>query len=258
MESESEGEIVRHFWNPPKPIAARRQGTISTPESTNNQRSFNDAAQSVNTPIPSSSSSRGASIIHDFIGANIELQVNDVLFRIHESKLSKFTSLHQLIEDARCDNPHADTLAIVVHGDSELASDFLGALELLNASPVEPVNLSYEVLVSAARISTIYDYPTLRAFCIKQLEELPLDAIERFRIGRALDLKSWEERAYQELSERDEAITKEEMLVLGVDAYFQVASMRDTRQKDQITRLSSELRAMEAPKRMTSSMKKIY
>ncbi|CAE6403776.1 unnamed protein product [Rhizoctonia solani] len=239
---ESEGEIVRHFWSPPKKksnpdtrrslTVARRQGSTSTPDSTNNQHPLNDAAQSVNpdTPIPSSSSSREVSTIHDFIGVNIELQVNDVNFRIHESRISKFASLHQLVDDARRVNPLSNTLAIA----------------LLSASPVEPVDLSYEVLVSAARISTIYDYPTLRAFCIKQLEGLPLGAIERLRIGRTLDLKSWEERAYQELTEREEAITKEEMLALGIDAYFEVASMRDKRQKDQITRLTSDLRAMPA------------
>ncbi|CAE6470520.1 unnamed protein product [Rhizoctonia solani] len=253
---ESEGEIVRHFWSPPKKksnpdtrrslTAARRQGSTSTPDSTNNQHPLNDAAQSVNpdTPIPSSSSSREVSTIHDFIGVNIELQVNDVDFRIHESRISKFASLHQLVEDARRVNPLSDTLAIAVHGDNKLVSDFLSTFELLSASPLEHVDFSYEVLVSAARISTIYDYPTLRAFCIKQLEGLPLGAIEHLRIGHTLNLKPWEERAYQELTEREEAITKEEMLALGVDAYFEVASMRDKRQKDQITRLTSDLRAM--------------
>ncbi|CAE6505436.1 unnamed protein product [Rhizoctonia solani] len=158
-------------------------------------------------------------------------QVNDVTFKIPESRILKFEFLNKLAREARRANPQSNVPGIVVHGGSELASDFFNTFELLGTSLVEPVDFSTDALVSAARISVAYDYPTLRAFCIERLERLLLGAIERLRIGRALDLQSWEERVCKELSERDEMVTKEEMLALGADAYWRVASARETQRR---------------------------
>ncbi|KDN49509.1 hypothetical protein RSAG8_02211, partial [Rhizoctonia solani AG-8 WAC10335] len=216
-------------------------------ENTNNQPSLNDTTQSSNSSTGSTSTSlQEITALHDFNGAIIKFQVNNVGFRIPELRISKFASLNKLIEDARRVNPDSDTLPIAVYGDSELVPDFLNAFELLSTPPVEPINFSSKVLVSAARVSAAYDYTTLHTFCIEKLEGLSLGSIERLRIGRALDLKSWEERAYHELSERDEMITREEVLALGVDAYFQISSTREKRQRDQIEKLSSDLREMRA------------
>ncbi|KDN49622.1 hypothetical protein RSAG8_01687, partial [Rhizoctonia solani AG-8 WAC10335] len=217
-------------------------------ENTNNQPSLNDTIQSSNSSTGSTSTSlQEITALHDFIGTIIKLQVNNVGFRIPEPRISKFASLNKLIEDARHANPHNDTLSIVVHGDSELVSDFLNTFELLSARLVEPIEFSSKLLVSAARVSAAYDYTALHTFCLEKLEGLSLGPIERLRIGRALDLKLWEERAYQELSERDEMITREEMLTLGADAYFQVASIREKRQRDQINKLSSNSKPRAPP-----------
>ncbi|CUA73773.1 hypothetical protein RSOLAG22IIIB_01290 [Rhizoctonia solani] len=210
---------------------------------TNNQYSMTDAAQSItmstsktNTAYPNP---RGVATTHDFTETIIKLQVNDVTFKIPESRILKFASLNKLAGEARRANPQSNIPGIVVHGGSELASDFFNTFELLGTSLVEPVDFSADALVSAARISATYDYPTLRAFCIEKLEGLPLGAIERLRIGRAIDLQSWEERVCKELSERDEMVTKEEMLALGADAYWRVASTRETQRR--ISQLSVEV-----------------
>ncbi|EUC65456.1 hypothetical protein RSOL_446220 [Rhizoctonia solani AG-3 Rhs1AP] len=207
------------------PIQSSRM--TSRTENTNNER------QSID---PAAASFQDLSALHDFTGPIIKLQVNNVGFRMPESHISKFASLNKLIKDSRRTSPRSDSPTIFVHGDSELASHFLKTFELLSASPVEPIDFSSAILVSAALISAAYDYPTLNEFCIKKLEELSLGSIERLRIGRSLDRKSWEERAYQELSERDEMITREEMLALGVDAYFQVASSREKRQRERVNK----------------------
>ncbi|KAF8604194.1 hypothetical protein BDV93DRAFT_394233, partial [Ceratobasidium sp. AG-I] len=82
--------------------------------------------------------------------------------------------------------------------------------------------------ISTLRIATAYDHPNLRSFAIKHLESIPLSAIERIRLSREFSLNSWEGPAYIELCERDEAITKEEADVLGIDAFVRIAKIRET------------------------------
>ncbi|CAE6431602.1 hypothetical protein ACGC1H_001340 [Rhizoctonia solani] len=215
---------------------------MATLTSTNNRHSLSDPTQPVNpndtVPTPSS---RVASTVHDFTGTLVELQANDVVFKIPEARISKFTSLHQQLEDARRANPQSTRLSISVRGNNELVTDLFNTFKLLSTSSIEePVNPNTETLVSAARISAAYGHPTLYTFCIERLEGLSLSSIERLHIARALSLSSWEEHAYKELSEREEMITKEEASLLGFDAYFQVASMRENRLRSNVVSPHSE------------------
>ncbi|CAE6452845.1 unnamed protein product [Rhizoctonia solani] len=209
------------------------QGYGVTLESTNNQHAINDTVQSANT-TSTSSSLREACTVYDFTGANIKLQVNDAVFKMHESQISKFASLNRLIEDARCANPQSNFITIAIQGDDGLVSDFFNTFRLLSTHSIEePIGPSTENLVSAARISSTYNHPALRSFCIGKLEELSLGPIERLQIARVLDLNPWKELALKELSEREGIISKEEALDLGFDAYFQVASAREMRFRHQ-------------------------
>jgi hypothetical protein len=85
--------------------------------------------------------------------------------------------------------------------------------------------------VSALRIATAYDYPALRTYAIEHLEKVELLAIERIKIAREFKLASWEEPAYLELCERDEAITMDEASVLGLEAFVHVAGIREREQR---------------------------
>ncbi|CAE6513301.1 unnamed protein product [Rhizoctonia solani] len=168
-------------------------------------------------------------VLLDLNGANIKLHVNSMVIKTHEHYISKFTQLSGLIEKARLVHPQGDTLTIAVTGDKELELDFLDTFDILGTSPIDKnVNFDTDMLVSAARISTKYGYPALHTFCIERLEGLTLGSMERLRVARALDLKSWEQRTYQELSERETKVTKEEALELGIDAYWRIANDRET------------------------------
>jgi hypothetical protein len=94
-----------------------------------------------------------------------------------------------------------------------------------------PFTFDSQTLVSALRIATAYDYPTLRAYAIEHLEKAELSAIERIKIVREFKLASWEEPAYLELCERDEAITMDEASVLGLEAFVHVAGIREREQR---------------------------
>ncbi|KDN49508.1 hypothetical protein RSAG8_02210, partial [Rhizoctonia solani AG-8 WAC10335] len=234
----------------PPSAKIQRQGSAATPTGTNNQHSLSDVTPPVspNATVPAPSGSRGASTVHDFAGTLVELQVNGVVFKIYETRILKFTSLHHLVEDARRASPQSTTLSISVQGDDDLVTDFLNTFKLLSTSSIEePVNPTTETLVSAARISATYGHPALRTFCIEKLEGLSLSSIERLQVARSLDLSSWEEQAYKELSEREEMITKEEASLLGFDAYFQVASMRERRLRGNDVGLHSEAGAATEP-----------
>ncbi|KAH7344482.1 hypothetical protein B0J17DRAFT_763287 [Rhizoctonia solani] len=205
-----------------------------TPGNTNNRSSLSDTTQSSTKSLktkPSLFTLCEPPTVHDLTGANIKLEVNSVVIKTHEYLISKFVKLNKLVEKARLVNPQSDAFPVVIRGDSELGSDFLQAFKILGASSIEaPANFDLATLVSAARVASMYEHPALRTFCIRRLEGLSFNPMERLRVARILDLRSWEERVYQELSEREEMITKEEALSLGIDAYWKVASMRERQQ----------------------------
>lgn len=94
-----------------------------------------------------------------------------------------------------------------------------------------PFDFDPPTLISALRIATAYDHPNLRSFTIKHLESVSLSAIERICLAREFALTSWEGPAYIELCERDEAISKDEANILGIDAFVHVAKIREVEQR---------------------------
>ncbi|EUC62684.1 hypothetical protein RSOL_426600 [Rhizoctonia solani AG-3 Rhs1AP] len=217
---------------------------MATTGSTNNQGSLNDIQSKAKSLKTKSSlfSLCEAPTIHNLTGANIRLEINNVVIKTHEHLISKLVHLNKLVQKERLVHPQSDTLTITINGGNELVSDFLHTFQILGASSIEsPTGFDLETLVSGARIGASYEHPALRAFCIKRLDGLLLDSTERLRVARALDLKFWEERVYQELSEREKMITKEEALALDIDAYWQVASMRERQQRNKPRDCTCEL-----------------
>lgn len=71
----------------------------------------------------------------------------------------------------------------------------------------------------------------MRTFAIKRLQDASLSAVDRIRLAREFGLSSWEEPAYVELCERDEAVTIFEARVLGLDALVQLGRIREKEQR---------------------------
>ncbi|KAL5640817.1 hypothetical protein ACGC1H_001338 [Rhizoctonia solani] len=113
---------------------------MTTAWSTNNQGSLNDAAESKARSLkPKSSLSTlcETPAVHDLDGANIRLEINNVVIKTHEHLVSKLAYLNKLVQKARLVNPQSDTLTVVVTGGSELAPDFLHTFKILGASLVD-------------------------------------------------------------------------------------------------------------------------
>ncbi|CAE6463475.1 unnamed protein product [Rhizoctonia solani] len=203
-----------------------------TPRATNNQHSSNEDTGPL-LKAPARPHLGESPTMHDLTGANIMLQVNDVIIKTHEERVSKFAHLNRLVERAREVDPQKDTLTIIVKGDGGLASELLDTFELLRTFSIDKSNnFDPKILVSAARTSAAYENPSLHEFCINKLEGMPRSSMEQVQIARAVGLKSWEERAHKELSEQGKPITKEEALVLGIDTYWQIANMRERQQTE--------------------------
>lgn len=93
-----------------------------------------------------------------------------------------------------------------------------------------PTRFETQTLVSALRVATVYDYPSLRSYAIKCLEKARPSAAERIKIAREFELTSWEEPAYVELCKRNEPIQIEEAEALGLEAFVHVAGIRERQQ----------------------------
>lgn len=96
----------------------------------------------------------------------------------------------------------------------------------------KPPTFDTPVLISALRISSTYDYPDLRAFSLSSLEDASLSAIARIQLAREFNLSPWEDLAYEELCNREEAITREEARVLGTDMVSDIARAREKKRND--------------------------
>lgn len=94
-------------------------------------------------------------------------------------------------------------------------------------SAYDPQSFDATKLKSTLRLSATYNHPKLRAFAIKNLEELTLPPIERFALSRDCNVKSWMPEALRDLCRREEPITAAEGEVLGVKMLTKVAAKRE-------------------------------
>lgn len=92
---------------------------------------------------------------------------------------------------------------------------------------MEPPVFDIDVLISALRIATTYDYPTLRRFAIQKLEQRGLPLLEHLPIARELNIPKWENMVLGKLAARAEPVTLAEAQVLGMDVFVSLAARRE-------------------------------
>ncbi|KAF8596248.1 hypothetical protein BDV93DRAFT_528186 [Ceratobasidium sp. AG-I] len=173
------------------------------------------------TPVPDTLASCGDALF-DLGDGDLRLVMHDTTLETHKYIIKRFSRLKNRIENN----------VITLRSDEPVAEDFRNMFRILYASVVEgPFEFDPSTLISALRIATIYDYPSLRTFAIRHLEKASLSAVDRIGLAREFGLPSWEEPAYVELCNRDEAITKQEARVLGLDAFVHVAKIREKEQR---------------------------
>lgn len=172
-------------------------------------------------------------IMFDNNDGDVELQVDQALFRTRKCLLNKFAVLQGLIQEAESAGRFGSRMStplVVMKCDEWIAEDFNNTFKILYASVIEgPFEFDPSTLISALRIATIYDYPALRTFGIQGLERAGLSPVQRIRISQELDVPDWMEPACEELCNRQEPITQEEARIMGIDTLLRVSNMREQR-----------------------------
>ncbi|KAF8599378.1 hypothetical protein BDV93DRAFT_609335 [Ceratobasidium sp. AG-I] len=157
-----------------------------------------------------------------FIDGDACILAGDTLVATHKYLLKRFRMLEGRIKDG----------VLVLGREDPGIEDFRNTLKILYASVIEERSeFDPPTLTSALRLATTYDYPALRTFVIKRLQDASLSAIDRIRLAREFGLSTWEEPAYIELCERDEALTTPEASVLGLNAFVELARIREKEQR---------------------------
>ncbi|CAE6403690.1 unnamed protein product [Rhizoctonia solani] len=165
---------------------------------------------------------------------DIELQLNNTLFKTRKYLLNKFDVLAKLVEDGESSGQFStgptQIPRLTMKCDAQLIGDFINTSKILYASVIDgPFEFDTPTLVSALRVATVYDYDALRRFSISKLERANLSAIQRIKISHELDVVHWTEPAFEELANRAEPIQPDEARILGIDALLRVANMREER-----------------------------
>ncbi|KAJ1310937.1 hypothetical protein OPQ81_009449 [Rhizoctonia solani] len=166
----------------------------------------------------------------DLGDGDIELRVNNIIFKTHKHLLNDFARLKEVIKGM--ERYHPDTPCITIYRDERGVDDFRNMFKVLGKRLIKgPFEFDAPTLVSALRIATAYDYPQLREFCIDRLNTSNISAVQRIKLACEFGLSDWDESAFRELVARDEAITKEEAKEIGVDRFEEIARAREEMQR---------------------------
>ncbi|KAF8596259.1 hypothetical protein BDV93DRAFT_611010 [Ceratobasidium sp. AG-I] len=136
--------------------------------------------------------------LFDLGDGDLHIIIDGTTLETHKFLIKKFGGLTDRIQND----------AIILESGEPGLEAFRNSLKILYASVIDgPFDFDPKTLISALAVATRYDYPALRAFAMDKLEKTALSAVERIRLAREFHIPSWEEPAYLELCERDEAIT---------------------------------------------------
>ncbi|CAE6403347.1 unnamed protein product [Rhizoctonia solani] len=168
-----------------------------------------------------------------FTDGTIELQTLDCIFCVHEFQLTKFAVFANRIQEAReqATESGADPSTRISIPVFMKSDDFVDTLRLLYASFVpspEVPSFDCVAFISALRIATLYDYPDLREFAIRELDdEFLLPAIRRFELANELSLFDWESAILNEFCNRSEPISEDEAISLGETRMMHILDYRE-------------------------------
>ncbi|KAG8718813.1 3'-5' DNA helicase, partial [Ceratobasidium sp. 395] len=155
----------------------------------------------------------------DFLNGNVSVKVENRIFCVHKFKLVKFHKIEQLVMS------HEE---IALEGSAE---DFRNVLRILYASFESFTHFDPDTptLISALLIATTYDYPQLRQFAIRQLEDKELYLFDYLRLARDFNVAAWEKPAVDYLISREEPITEAEAEMLGTKLFVSTVARREER-----------------------------
>ncbi|CAE6452892.1 unnamed protein product [Rhizoctonia solani] len=158
----------------------------------------------------------------NFSDTNIQIKVENRLFRIHQFKLNEFDRLRPKLEQATKDDKERKTIEF-----QDSADDFHRLLVVLYSSAYDFHLFGAATLKSTLKLAAKYGHPTLRTFAIKELEKHELEPIDRFALSRDCGVTEWMSKAIDDLCWREDPMTIAEARILGPEKFVEVASRRE-------------------------------
>ncbi|QRW21559.1 hypothetical protein RhiXN_06548 [Rhizoctonia solani] len=162
------------------------------------------------------------------------------VFWVHEIFINKFSVLAALIQRAKASNTNLEpgSRIVLVCEPKIQGADIFNTLKVIYASYIDGIpDFDSNIMISALRIASIFDYPNLRKFALSRLEGMSLSALHRIQLSDELLIPSWEMPAFVELCNRAEPITLTEADVLGMSRFVEIARIRETQKGHQVTKL---------------------
>ncbi|KAF8602058.1 hypothetical protein BDV93DRAFT_557825 [Ceratobasidium sp. AG-I] len=158
---------------------------------------------------------------YSFDDWNVHLVANgERSFFVHYFKLESFSTLKPKMD--------ADSDFVFLELPDS-AEDIHNTFRIIYACPLESPKFDVDVLISALRIATAYDYPKLRQFAIKKLEEEGLPCFEHLSLAREYGIPGWENVIMDQLVAKADPITLAEAQVLGLDLFVSLVTRRETK-----------------------------
>ncbi|KAF8678408.1 hypothetical protein RHS04_05353 [Rhizoctonia solani] len=148
--------------------------------------------------------------------------------------------LAALIQRAKASNTNLEpgSRIVLVCEPKIQGADIFNTLKVIYASYIDGIpDFDSNIMISALRIASIFDYPNLRKFALSRLEGMSLSALHRIQLSDELLIPSWEMPAFVELCNRAEPITLTEADVLGMSRFVEIARIRETQKGHQVTKL---------------------
>ncbi|KAG8916232.1 hypothetical protein FRC02_004103 [Tulasnella sp. 418] len=187
-----------------------------------------------NTPSSPTTNTRVSLRKHSTYDASrmLVLKVEDTLFQVDIRVLKQFEVLKDMFEHASEFNPekdegHSEDNPIDLQGVSmfeiESLLHFFDPARILEGTD----EIDLQQWSAILHLSTMWSYPKLRERAMTEIEKLNPSLKDYILLSRKCNVPKWLELAYNQLCRRDEPITVEEGLVLGIEVFTRLCHLRE-------------------------------
>ncbi|KAI5890119.1 uncharacterized protein SCHCODRAFT_02630911 [Schizophyllum commune H4-8] len=162
----------------------------------------------------------------------VTFRVSDTLFRVpryaFEGGSAVFASMFTLppgqgLDTEGCSDEHP----VVLEGATD--EEFRQFLRiLLPRNALRPDNdLTQEQWTAVLKLATMWDFDDVRQLAVLKMGKMDMTRDQRFRLGRAYSVSKWYHGVLKDIVQRVEALTKEDVDLVGIDIALGIASNRE-------------------------------
>ncbi|CAE6480070.1 unnamed protein product [Rhizoctonia solani] len=170
-----------------------------------------------------------------FEDSMVMIQIENVLFKVHKSKLVKsevFSDMFAIADDSHNGNKpiegHSVDNPIKLEGVS--AQDFEALLTFLYESHCTPTHPALDIshTLPALRLAHMWNFSDLRAFLLPRVEG-KLSDVDKIYYAREFDVERWIIPAYIKLCQRNEPLSSKEAERIGLQNSLLIFHIREER-----------------------------